>query len=430
MAWLFNLVYATALICLSPWLLFRAITTGRYRDGWNQKLFGSASWKSTEANAANRKTIWLHGVSVGEVQLLKPLIEQLRTSHPEARFIVSTTTKTGMELALKLFTNTKVIYYPFDFSWAVNRVLDNLKPSLIVLGELELWPNFISAAHARKIPVTVVNARLSERSFRGYRRLSAITHSIFEKLSLVAAQDATYAQRFIECGVPADRVIVTGSVKFDNVNFDRQHERVKSLGELVGLTEKNRVWIVGSTQAPEEIAAAKCFASLAQLHPELRLIVVPRHPERFDTVFDELRSLGMPILRRSQLSNTHATTPWKILLVDTIGELRWWWGLADVALVGGSFGNRGGQNMLEPSAYGANVAVGPNTWNFRDIVQLLLEADALARLGDLSELLPWMESQLADPTSGNQRGQRAQQLVRRHQGALARTVDRLGRMVA
>jgi 3-deoxy-D-manno-octulosonic-acid transferase len=432
MPWFINLLYATLLLVVSPWLVFRALTTNRYREGWCQKLFGQVP-----RGGRSQQTIWLHGVSVGEIQLLKPLLHQLRKDYPDAQFMVSTTTRTGMELAQKTLAEEQVFYFPLDFSWSVRRALSRIRPSLIVLGELELWPNFIHFAQQRDIPIVVVNARLSERSFRGYQRFSWLMRPMFARLSLVAAQDISYAQRFQACGTPADRLVVTGSVKFDNVTFDRHCEQVEQLRALVGLSsvpsmhEANSpiVWIVGSTQPPEEIVAAQAFMRLSETYPTLRLILVPRHPERFDAVFRELKSLGLNPHRRSNIQQPIASDQWRVLLVDTVGELRWWWGIANLALVGGSFGSRGGQNMLEPAAYGTNVGFGPNTSNFRDISQLLLAHDAAVRVQGLEEIQPWLQNQLENPQVGQERGARAQALVRSHQGALQRTCTAIGELL-
>lgn len=436
MRWLLNLVYAAALLLASPWLVVRAIKTGRYRRGSTQKLLGVSARElsvfapqATQQPEATGPMIWLHGVSVGEVQLLKPLMLALRERIPHARFVISTTTRTGMELAERLFADVARIYFPLDFSWAVRRSLDTVKPDLIILGELELWPNFVAIASERMIPLVVANGRLSERSFRGYRRLAWLTQSMFRKLSLVAAQDAGYAQRFVACGASPARVLVTGSLKFDNVNFDRQISSVVKFRELVGLTSAHQVWLAGSTQAPEERAAAEAFFKLHAQYPNLKLIVVPRHPERFDSVYQELDHLGLKLLRRSQLGSPISADAWHMLLVDTVGELRWWWGLADLALVGGSFGDRGGQNMLEPAAYGADVFFGPNTSNFRDISQLLLAGGGATRLSCTAEILPWIAEQLAQPQPGRVRGEKAQELIRQHQGALARTADAIKKIL-
>lgn len=424
MPWLLNLLYAVFLIAVSPWLLYRAMSTGRYREGWLQKLLGCVP-RSVTQEIGDKPVVWLHGVSVGEVQLLKPLLEQLRQRNSGICFVVSTTTQSGMDLAKKLYPSELLFYFPFDFTWAVSRAIARIQPRMIVLGELELWPNLIDVAKKRNVPIAVVNARLSERSFRGYQRFSWLTRAMFGKLKLVAAQDRSYADRFIRCGVPADRVHVTGSTKFDNVTFDAQCEQVARLRTLVGLDPSQTVWIVGSTQSPEESVATKAFCELRGSHPNLRLIVVPRHPERFDEVYRELRELGVEPLRRSSIQANVSAKDWHVLLVDTVGELRWWWGLADIAIVGGSFGARGGQNMIEPAAYGANVAFGPNTSNFRDIVEILLDGGGAARIDSLGQILPWMREQLEQPELGKCRGQKARDLVKQNQGALAKTVQAL-----
>ena len=424
MPWLLNLIYVIVLLFASPWLLYRAVTTGRYREGWSQKLLGRVP-QSLIAHIGRKPVVWLHGVSVGEVQLLKPLLEQLREKNPETCFVVSTTTQSGMDLAKKLFPSESLFYFPFDFTWSVRRVIAKLKPTVIVLGELELWPNLIHAATKREIPIAVVNARLSAGSFRGYQRFGWLTRRMFTKLRLVAAQDDTYAKRFVDCGVPTERVRVTGSTKFDNVTFDRHCAQVEQLRTLLGLDASHVVWIVGSTQSPEEVVAVEAFNSLRNTYPSFRLIVVPRHPDRFEEVFRELQGTGAGPIRRSLLTANVSPKDWRVLLVDTVGELRWWWGLANIAIVGGSFGSRGGQNMIEPAAYGANVAFGPNTSNFKDICEILLEGGGAARIDGLDQILPWINDQLKRPEPGQKRGQNAQELVRQHQGALARTVEAL-----
>lgn len=440
--WVRNAIYAALLVAATPWLLMGRLSTGRRREGWRQKVLGLSPAAISHAEASEQQPlIWLHGVSVGEVQLLRPLIDELRTLLPDARFAVSTTTSTGMELARELFDErVRLFYFPLDFSWAIRRTLSALQPSLIVLGELEIWPNLIDIAERLRVPVAVVNGRLSERSFRSYRRLSWLTRGTFSKLSLVAAQATIYRQRFAECGTPLDRVQLTGSIKFDNVSFDRAAPQVEAFRRLVGLDASQpkpaRVWVMGSTQAPEERAAVECFARARQEFPELKLIIVPRHRERFEPVAQELRQVaargGLPlkVLQRSSIRHAVAAEQWDVLLVDTIGELRWWWGLAEIAVVGGSFGKRGGQNMLEPAAYGINVGFGPNTRNFRDVVELLLAADAAQRIESLEGLPGWLLQQLREPAPGCLRGSQAQRLIARQQGALRRTAISLAQPLA
>lgn len=455
--WIRNVAYATILIAAAPWLMHRAVRSGHYRHGWRDKLLGLPPQPPTRRQPSDRSAsaplVWLHGVSVGEIQLLHPLVAELRSCEPHLRFAISTTTETGMELARKLFNDrcgndrandladaglddsVQLFYFPLDFSWSVRRTLHALQPALIVLGELELWPNLLDLAQRQQIPIAVVNGRLSERSFRGYQRFAPVTRGMFSKLTQVGVQSETYAERFIRCGTPAGRVIISGSLKFDNVTFDRAAPQIEALRQLSGLSESvqssPRVWVVGSTQTDEERAAAECFVQARTEFPELKLVVIPRHRERFDGVADELQHVAdrcatpLRVVRRSSLASPLTVDAWDILLVDTIGELRWWWGLAEVAVVGGSFGKRGGQNMLEPAAYGINVGFGPNTRNFRDVVELLLAAEAAERIESLQALLPWLLEQLRNPQPGRERGCAAQRLVSEQQGALSRTAKSL-----
>ena len=422
-----NMLYGLALVIALPWLIWRRLSTGRYRVGIKHKVLGLDSPRPTASHT--KPLIWLHGVSVGEVQLLRPLVERWQARKPDWVFAVSTTTDSGMELARKIYPeHVQLFYFPLDFTWAVTRTLSTLQPSLLVLGELELWPNLIDECQQRDIPVAVVNGRLSPRSFARYQQLNWLTRGMFAKLSLVAAQSEANAQRFCACGATTN-TIVTGSIKFDNVAFDRRAPEIEQLRTLVGISEEQRVWVMGSTQVREELPAVHAFQKLQSDFPELKLIVVPRHPERFNPVAEEIDHTGVRMLRRSSLSAPVSSDAWDVLLVDTVGELKWWWGLAEIAIVGGSFGARGGQNMLEPAAYGANVAFGPNTTNFRDIVELLLSGDAATKLESLDDIESWVREQLAAPAAGRNRGERARKLIASGQGAMDRTLEALNALL-
>ncbi len=419
MSWLYNSIYLLAIILATPWLAIRSLRTGRYRDGWLEKLFGFVPQLDSQP------TLWLHGVSVGEIQLLRPIAEQLQLRFPDHRIVISTTTVTGMRLARQLFPTQIVFYFPLDFSWAVGQALRRIRPHMIVLGELEIWPNLIAQASQQRVPVAIINGRLSERSFCRYSRFNWLLRPTFGRLRLVLAQNETYAQRFRELGVPATCVRVSGSTKFDNVNLERSSSQVSRLKELVGLTPQHRVIVLGSSQDPEESHVLQAFGQLVAEQPALRLIVVPRHAERFESVFQLLYKSQLRVARRSEIHTSIPASDWQIILVDTIGELRWWWGLAEIAVVGGSFGSRGGQNMLEPSAYGCNVSFGPHTWNFREIVNSLVEHEAVSVLEKLTDLHSWLRNELENPEPGRQRGERARAAILRHQGASDRTIDQL-----
>ncbi|GIW98055.1 MAG: 3-deoxy-D-manno-octulosonic acid transferase [Pirellulaceae bacterium] len=410
----------------------------RRRAGWRQKVWGlqphqvepvGGQEAAGHPNGAAARSVWLHGVSVGEIQLLAPLIARWCATDAAIVPWLSTTTSSGMEVAEKLLPEVRRFYFPFDFSWAVGRTLDTIRPAMVVLGELELWPNLIAAAARRSIPVAVVNGRMSERSYRGFCRLRPLVRQMFSRLALVGVQNDVYAERFRALGCPPEAVVVTGNTKLDNVNFDRHDEQVVRLQTMAGIDRsRHHVLIAGSTHGPEERVIATAFGNLRPSNPDLRLIIVPRHPDRFDAVWNDLQAVaGLRMVRRSQMLEPLNGDDWDILLVDTVGELRWWWGLADTAIVGGSFGNRGGQNMLEPAAYGANVLFGPHTWNFKDVTQLLLDAEAARIIPDLPSVASVLAEELAHRQVGRQRGQRARQVIAAHQGALQRTVELLHR---
>ena len=421
MAWLLNIVYLLVLLLASPWLAWSAIRKRKYRSGWRAKLLGSVPRREGDATC-----LWLHAVSVGEVNLLVPLVEELARRHPDWVYVISTTTKTGMEVARKRFPNRSVFYAPLDFSWAVRNAMRRVRPDLLVLAELELWPNWIRAAQNAGAKVAVVNGRLSDRSTQGYARLGKLTKKLFGKLDLVAAQHEVYASRFEDLGVPPTAVRVTGSIKFDGVETNRNNPRSCELRKLAKLPNDARVFLAGSTQDPEEEYALKAFLALRGEVPQARLILVPRHPERFEEVARVISMSGLHCIRRSVLdSEPSADDAWDILLVDVMGELGAWWALADVGFVGGSFGQRGGQNMLEPTAYGVPTCFGPNTWNFRDVVRLLLGAGAAVELATPADMKFFLRRCFLDEEFAAQLGARSAALVRSQQGATRLTVDLL-----
>jgi 3-deoxy-D-manno-octulosonic-acid transferase len=275
------------------------------------------------------------------------------------------------------------------------------------------------------VPVAVINGRLSPRSFRRYRRLGALARRLFGRLDLCAVQTEEYAACYRALGVAPQRVHVTGSVKYDGVETDRQNPRTEELRRRLGVGPDDLVWVAGSTQAPEEPIALDIFRRARERHSNLRLFLVPRQRERFEEVAGLLRRSGLPFGRRSEGGD--ATQP--VVLVDTIGELGALWGLADVAFVGGSLdGKRGGQNMIEPAAYGSAVVFGPHVWNFRDTAGRLTEAGGALQVGDAAELEAVVLRLLADPAERQRLGQAARRLVLRQQGATERTVEVLGQL--
>jgi 3-deoxy-D-manno-octulosonic-acid transferase len=309
------------------------------------------------------------------------------------------------------------------------------------LAELELWPNLIRLSHAAGAKLAIVNGRLSERSFGGYRRIRSLISPLLERIDVIAAQNDEYAERFLTLGARAESVQVTGSLKFDGAETDRANPTTTRLRALAGFEPSDIVFVAGSTQEPEESLALSAFRKLSPAHPRLRLVVVPRHPDRFAAVAAMLESSGLAWQRRSELSWNGSPEPFekhsqpldgsgepshqraaRVLLIDVIGELGAWWGTADIGFVGGSLSNRGGQNMIEPAAYGVAVSFGPNTQNFRDIVAGLLAERAAVVVRDGNELTEFVRRSLEDPRFAAELGQRAKAFVSRQLGAADRTL--------
>lgn len=419
MPWILNLAYVALLLAVSPVLLYRRLVHGKYRDGWSEKLWGRLPERD-----GSRSCLWLHAVSVGEVLQLRPLMKLLTAQRPGWEFVITTTTRTGLDVAKKEFAQHTVCYCPLDFSWAVRNAIARLKPSAIVLVELELWPNLVLTASRLGIPLALINGRVSEKSFRGYCRIRPLVARLLRCFDLLAAQNNEYADRLWSLGAPSERLHLTGSIKFDGVQVDRSNSKTAELRQFFGLRSDEKIFIAGSTQAPEESFALDTWQSLRSEFPNLRLILVPRHKERFEEVATLVTFRGLTLQRRSNPTRTVGD----VLLLDTLGELGACWGLADIAFVGGSLTQRGGQNMLEPAAYGAAVLFGPNTWNFRDIVEQLLARDAARVVRSAEELTATVREFLQHPAAAKELGGRAKAFVATQQGAASRTVDLLLRL--
>jgi 3-deoxy-D-manno-octulosonic-acid transferase len=418
MAVVLNFVYLMAIVALSPWLLWRRWRTGRYRHGVAAKLFGRFPF-----TADARRVVWFHGVSVGEIHLLATIVAAFRARFPEWRIVVSSTTDTGLAEAQKIAGAT-VVPWPFDFSWAVRRAFRTVRPTMLVLAEGELWPNALAIAKHGGVRTAVVNARLSPRSAGRYAKIAWLARRlVFRHIDSIGVQSDAYAQRFRSLGV--SQVSVTGSVKFDGaikpVPATALLKRIPKTDELV--------WVAGSTHAPEEAIVLASYRTLAAECPRLRLVLVPRHPDRFAEVDQLLESLAIPSVKRSSLAEPPTAWP-GVLLLDTVGELAAAWGIADVGYVGGSLdGRRGGQSMIEPAGAGVPTVFGPHVWNFRDAASSLIEGGGAVRVANAAELTDAMRRLLADDAVRQSMGRAARAIVVGQQGATARTLDLLEQLM-
>ena len=378
MLWIRNALYLVAAVVAVIPLLVRYVRTGKRVANLWTKLTGRVRY-----TPAATRPIWIHAVSVGEVLQTRPLIDALRRRDPSQPIVLSVSTASGWKLARERFSDCQVVPFPFDFSWAVGTALQRVNPRAVVLIELELWPNFLAVAAARSIPVSVISGRLSERSFAGYSRVRPIIGPMLRSLSTIAVQTESYRDRFIALGAAADAVRVTGSLKHDCLPAGRGGPAVHSLRRELGIGSGEVVLVAGSTHETEEVAVLQAYRQMIRDGVIVRLVVVPRHPERFDSVCQDIEQTGISCCRRS---HGRLAATGEIILLDTVGELATCWQLADIAFVGGSLTQRGGQNMLEPAATGAAVLFGPNVWNFPRESSGLLASGGAISVADASEL--------------------------------------------
>ena len=372
--------------------------------------------------------VLIHAVSLGEMNATAELARQLRASRPDLAVVVSVTTETGYARGRQLYpveSGVQLVRWPLDFSPAVNGLLDAVRPSVVVLIEGELWPNFLLQCERRRVPVVLVNGRVTPSSFATYRRFGSVTAAMMRRLAAACVQDDGYAEQFRQLG--ATNVTVTGTMKFDTATVADRVEGDAALAAACGLSPGEPVWVCGSTGPGEEDIILDAYARLTTLNSRLptadsrlRLVIVPRHPQRFDAVADLIQSRGLPLFRRSTNSGSG------IILGDTMGELRAFYGLATVVFVGRSLVDLGhrqrGSDMIEPAALAKPVAVGPWTHNFADAVRAFRAADAIAEVADGAALARTIGGWLADPAAASAVGRRAQAVVRQCRGATARHV--------
>ena len=382
-----------------------------------------------ESRNPSHWAVMVHAVSLGEMNATRALIEALREAGPDLHFIVSTTTDTGYARAEQLYgcaADVTLIKYPLDFSAGVTRVLDRMQPALVVLMELEVWPNFLHHCELRNIPVIVANGRMSDGSYRHYRWIKPIIATMFRRITRVCAQDEEYARRFVELGTAADNVVVTGTMKFDTAELADRIPGDSRLAEAVGLYPgPEAIWVCGSTGPGEEEILLRVYRELLARHARLRLVIVPRKPERFDEVAKLIESTKFRLIRRS-LNNPPppgGIIP-PVVLGDTMGELRKFYSMADLVFVGRSLVDLGskqhGSDMIEPAALGRPVIVGPHTGNFADVMRRFLKQNAMLVVQDETQLRQKMLDLLASPDQAAAMGRRAQEVVRNEQGSTQR----------
>ncbi len=428
---LIDIAYLIALLAVSPMAIYRMLRHGRYRAGWANR-FGKISRKRPD-----KKCIWIHAVSVGEVNATTTLIRELESKFPDYEIAISTTTDTGFARANALFgSRLSVFYFPMDFSLTMKRAFANIRPAMCLLIELEVWPNLVRIAKQSGIPVIVVNGRLSERSFRRYNLIKAVTRKLFGNLTLALAQSEEYAGRFRQIGVPAERIIVTGSVKYDTAQVTDRVNGADVLAAQLGL-KNERLWVAGATGNDEEQIILDVYKRLIEQKQfkDLRLAIVPRKPERFGGVANLIEQAGFGLIRYSELKSgklrieNEELRNNSVVLGDTMGDLRKFYSLATLIFVGRSLVPMGGSDMMEAAALGKCTIFGPHAFNFKQAVDDLLKANGAILVKDANELFNAMTKCLTDAGYASLIAQNGQQLIKRNQGATARTIGNISKML-
>ncbi len=424
---LYSLLLTLGFIVLLPRFLFDTLRHGKYIAGFRERL------GSLETLPTKQRVIWLHCVSVGEAQAARPLADLIRHRYPEHALVISTITLTGQNLARQVFkdTATRVFYFPFDWRWSVRRTLRAINPSAVLLMETELWPNFLRECAAQRIPVGLVNGRISDKSAGRYRLVKSFFKRVIENLDLAIMQTEADGDRLQNLGFPQGKLFLSGNLKFDAGKMKASTELTEMLRQRFGVGNEGELILAASTHPPEERIVLESFKLIRKrLSCKPRLMLAPRHPERFGEVASLLKSSGLNWKRRSD-AESHLDQQSDVILLDTIGELPAAYPLASVVIVGGSIANFGGHNILEPATVGSCIITGAHTRNFEGIVTDFIMANAIVQLPPLKdgqmilELSRVLETMLKEPATRAALGKRASLLVKQNLGATERTLKLL-----
>ena len=437
---LYSFIYTIVLIFIFPFQYLKR--PRKNRKGWLKEKFGFFQFSFPISQSS---VIWVHAVSVGEVMAALPLLKKLKERYPSKGIILSTITDTGRKVARKgAPKGTTVVYLPFDIPLILNAVIKRVRPEILIVIETELWPNIFRAFKKKGIPVVVLNGRISEHSFRGYKRISFFMKRALSHVDIFGMQDEVYAERIRSMGVESERVMVLGNFKFDT----KPPSQIPEWSEKI----KGPIIVAGSTHKGEEEFITSVYSELKKDIPDFNLIIAPRHPERFTEVGDMLASKDMPFIKRSAFGNQPSAPPpspsplegegrgggeskspepqtfkGTIILLDSIGELSAIYGIADIAIIGKSFRGYGGQNPLEPAYWGKPIVCGPHMENFPIIKDFYTEGAAIEVNEEM--LCPTLKELLMSPDKAKEIGSKAQQLYRKNTGAVERAIEVISKYI-
>jgi len=425
---LYTVIYALSFVLLSPVFLYKMWRRGKYRENFFQR-FGRYSPEQHAVLAEKREQrCWVQAVSVGEVNIALVFIAALRSRFPKLRIILTTTTSTGYALASeRLAPDVELLYFPQDFPFTARRAYDLIQPDFVVLMESELWPNFIWTGARRRVPLFLVNARMSPRSARRYRRFAFFTRRVFSELTLICAQSQHDADHFAALGIPAGRVHLTGNIKYDASmpHADVQTVDPVQLLKQIGISPSQPILVAGSTHPGEEEIILDTFRELRRAVPNLFIVVVPRHVERTREVVEIARRKEIKFVLRSDINSSLSSSakPYDCLLVNTTGELKWLYKIATVIFVGKSLAGHGGQNIVEAAVSGHPVVFGPHMENFKAIAEQFVAEKACVQVRDVEDLRFALQDLLQNPARRQTIAAAARRVIESNVGATRRCVD-------
>lgn len=423
----YSFLLTLALLVWSPSILLKVLQRSSYREGWSERA--GRYPQDVISRLRGVRSVWIHAVSVGEVGAASILAKRWTTQRPTLPLVVSTVTGTGREVARRALPQAAaVVYFPIDLPMVVHRALTTVRPRLVLLTETEIWPNFLRTCAAEKIPVAIINGRLSMRSFSRYRLVRPFIRRVLQGVDLFCMQTDADAKRILDLGADPERVHVVGNLKFDAV----LHADTSSLAEQwrreLQIDAHRQVLVAGSTHAGEEEVLLQAFRRLREEFPDLLLILAPRHPERFAEVETAIAAKGLAAIRRSALPH-EGNGKNDVILLDTIGELSGLYAVGSIGFVGGSLISKGGHNLLEPALHGRPVLFGPHMENFVEASAYFVRRGAAIQVSDPADLVRQLAGLLRDPAARDTMGRAALAALAAHHGACERTINLLDRFV-
>ena len=425
---LYNLFLILLLFFLFPIVIAIVVSSHKRRSTFLPRLGitpGISALNQKKIYTQMDKPLWVHALSVGEVISVAPLVKRLRSSFQDKKIVFSASTKTGFEIAGKLFRDDVdlITFFPYDFLLSVKLAAKKIDPSIVIMTETDIWPNFIWEMKKRRVPVILVNARLSNRSFSGYKRVLFLSKSVFSSFSRICAQSAEDAERFRLLEIPLEKISITGNIKFDQQDQPVSLELIKERKLSMGIKPCQKIILAGSTHKGEETSLLEAFTRLKKDIKELLLVIAPRDPERAGTVCDIFKSAGFVSELMQTVSKTETGKASDVIIIDRIGVLKSLYALADVAFTGGSLVNRGGHNPLEPAAFSKPIIFGSDMSNFAQISDMLLQSSGAIQVADADGLYNAASAILKNDKTASKIGKNAFSVYLKNKGALDNTLD-------